>query len=90
MVSPKTRDKWLKVSHDAGSALIHDVTCTVLTAYRRLLSTAEPHPPSARAGSGCKPELQAYASFVQLECNYHAYDYITFHEYRYLTTLELG
>ena len=24
-VRPKTRDKWLKVSHDAGSALIHDV-----------------------------------------------------------------
>ena len=25
LVRPKTRDKWLKVSHDAGSALIHDV-----------------------------------------------------------------
>ena len=24
-VRPKTRDKWLKVSHDAESALIHDV-----------------------------------------------------------------
>ena len=25
LVRPKTRDKWLKVSHDTGSALIHDV-----------------------------------------------------------------
>ena len=25
LVRLKTRDKWLKVSHDAGSALIHDV-----------------------------------------------------------------
>ena len=25
LVRPKTRDKWLKVSHDAGGALIHDV-----------------------------------------------------------------
>ena len=25
LVRPKARDKWLKVSHDAGSALIHDV-----------------------------------------------------------------
>ena len=25
LVRPKTRDKWLKVSHDAGSTLIHDV-----------------------------------------------------------------
>ena len=25
LVRPKTRDKWLKVSHDAGSALIHEV-----------------------------------------------------------------
>ena len=24
LVRPKTRDKWLKVSHDTGSALIHD------------------------------------------------------------------
>ena len=25
LVRPKARDKWLKVSHDAGSALIHDI-----------------------------------------------------------------
>ena len=25
LVSPKATNKWLKVSHDAGSALIHDV-----------------------------------------------------------------
>ena len=25
LVRPKTRDKWLKVSHDARNALIHDV-----------------------------------------------------------------
>ena len=25
LVRLKTRDKWLQVSHDAGSALIHDV-----------------------------------------------------------------
>ena len=25
LVRRKTRDKWLKVSHDAGSVLIHDV-----------------------------------------------------------------
>ena len=25
LVRPKTKDKWLKVSHDAGNALIHDV-----------------------------------------------------------------
>ena len=25
LVRPKVRDKWLKVSHDAGSALIQDV-----------------------------------------------------------------
>ena len=25
LVRPKTRDKWVKVSHDAGSVLIHGV-----------------------------------------------------------------
>ena len=40
LVRPKARDKWLTVSHDAGSALIHDVivhTCTVLTAMLHLI-----------------------------------------------------
>ena len=37
LVRPKTRDKWLKVSHDTGRALIHDVSCTVLTATLHLI-----------------------------------------------------
>ena len=38
-VRPKTRDKWLKVSHDAGSALIHvsGSLSTVLTATLHLI-----------------------------------------------------
>ena len=49
-------------------------------------SLAEPHPASAQArGSGCKP----MPSFVRLECNYHAGDYITCHEYRYLKCREI-
>ena len=47
LVRPKTRDKWLKVSHDAGSGLIHDVIIQLYRFDRTLhLIRKYGHPPS--------------------------------------------
>ena len=77
--------KW-SVSHGSGWRLLEGASEGQTQIDHPEVGIVGGATPTERASArvGCKP----MSSFVQLECNYHANYYVTFHEYRYLTTME--